>query len=208
MSHRTRNRPPIDSFSAGAELRKWYWLKSELVAYAKTLRLRTTGGKFTVLDRIAHHLDTGELTWSGDKQDKPKSTFDWHSAPLTPDTIITDSYRNSQNVRRFFKAHADESFKFNIALMNWMRDNTGRTLADAIEAYHYFKAEAARPGYKSQIAHHNQFNQYTRDFLADNPDLGMAEVRRFWALKRDQPAPNGRHTYDRSDLDLDGRPPR
>jgi hypothetical protein len=167
------------------------------------LGLRAIGGTFTILDRIAHFLDIGETIWPGDKRDKPTLTFDWHSADLTPETVITDSYKISQNVRRFFKAHARESFTFNIAFMKRMRENTGKTLADAVNQYQRLKAEERRPGFRSKIAHHNQFNQYTRDFLADYPQPGMADVRKFWALKRDTPSENGRHVYHPSDLDLD-----
>lgn len=195
-------RPDITSITSGAELRRWYWLKSELEAQAKATGVRATGGKYTILDRLAHFLDTGETIWPGDVRSKPRSSFDWHSAPLTPETVITDSYRNTQNVRRFFKAHAGESFKFNIAFMAWMKDNCGKTLADAVAEYHRLKAEAAKPGFQSEIAHHNQFNQYTRDFLADNPEKGMDDVRKYWALKRDMPSEDGRHVYHRSDLDL------
>lgn len=202
MSKRTENRPPLSEIRESAELRRWYWLKSELTDHAKSLGLRTTGGKFTILDRIAHYLDTGETVWPGDNKGKPKSKFDWHSADLTLDTVITDSYKNSQNVRRFFKAHAGADFKFNIRFMNWMRENSGKTLRDAVAVYLEQKEEAAQSGFQSDIAHHNQFNQYTRDFIADNPHLGMDDVRKYWALKRDMPSDTGRHVYERSDLEL------
>ncbi|MEL6701277.1 MAG: DUF6434 domain-containing protein, partial [Pseudomonadota bacterium] len=110
--------------------------------------------------------------------------------------------KNTQNVRRFFKAEAGPQFKFNIAFMDWMKANTGKTLADAVAAYQAFRQEAAQPGFESRIADHNQFNQYTRDFLADNPKMGMKEVRHFWALKRALPSEDGRHRYAPSDLDL------
>jgi len=83
-----------------------------------------------------------------------------------------------------------------------MKGNTGRTLADAVTAYHAMKAEEAKPDFQSTIAHHNQFNQYTRDFLADNPDKSLEDVRHFWALKRGLPSRTGRHVYEQSDLDL------
>ncbi len=198
------HRPEIDTITSGKELRRWYWMKDELLAACRSRKLRTTGGKFQLLDRLAHHIDTGEVIFPGDKKAKVTSKFDWHSAPLTPDTVITDSYKNSQNVRRFFKAHVGAHFKFNIASMAWMKENVGRTLADAVEAIKALEAEAKRPGFQSKIADHNQFNQYTRDFLADNPQMGMKEVRYFWALKRSLPSEDGKHRYDPSDLTLKG----
>lgn len=200
----TETRPDIESIATGVELRRWYWTKAELLEECRRLALRTTGGKFQLLDRIAYFRDTGETTFPGDKKAKITSKFDWHAAALTPETIITDSYKNSQNVRRFFKAHVGPHFKFNIASMAWMKANVGRTLADAVKAIKALEAQSAAPGFKSKIAQHNQFNQYTRDFLADHPDRGMEDVRHFWALKRAQPSEDGRHRYHPTDLDLKG----
>ncbi|MEM6306114.1 MAG: DUF6434 domain-containing protein [Pseudomonadota bacterium] len=191
-------RPDIATLKTGAELKRWYWRKDELLAHAKDLKLKTTGGKFQILDRIAHFLDTGERAFPGDIAPRPTSTFDWHGAPLTDETVITDNYRNSQNVRRYFRERLGARFKFNIAMMDWMRANAGKTLGDAVAAYDSFQAA---PG-TSKIADHNQFNQYTRDFLKDNPGLGMHDVRRIWALKIQEPSETGRHRYERSDLKL------
>ena len=194
-------RPPIEAITRGSELRRWYWRKDELLARARTLGVRTSGGKFLILDRIAHCLDTGETVLPGDVKARPASTFDWHSAELTPETVITDSYRSSQNVRRFFKAQLGAGFRFNIAFMDWMRNNAGKTLADACAAYREIRqAEKETP---ASIPEHNQFNRYTRDFLDDNPNLSMSDVRRVWALKIKRPSETGRHVYERSDLELE-----
>lgn len=195
-------RPDITLVTASAELRRWYWTKDELVSECRRLGLRVSGGKFQLLDRISHFHDTGETAYPGDKKPTITSKFDWHSAPLSPETVITDSYKNSQNVRRFFKAEVGDHFKFSIPSMAWMKENVGKTLADAVEAFKSMEIEAKQPGFQSEIADHNQFNQYTRDFLADNPELGLRDVRHFWALKRALPSDNGRHRYERSDLDL------
>lgn len=202
MKKKGEERPDFGAIETSAELRRWYWLKDELIAQARVVGVKTTGGKFTILDRLAHYLDTGETVWPGDKKVKVTSTFDWGKEVLSAETIITDSYKNSQNVRRFFQENADPKFKFNIAFMEWIKANHGKTLGDAIAAYEQQKAESSDPNYQTNIKSHNQFNQYTRDFLADNPSLGMADVRRIWQLKRALPTDTGRHIYDPSDLDL------
>ena len=204
MAKNTIGRPAIETIASGAELKRWYWLKAELEAEAKRVGVKTTGGKFTILDRLMHHRDTGEVTWPGDKKTKVRSKFDWHCEVIDLDTVITDSYKNSQNVRRFFKAHVGENFKFNTTFMAWMKANVSKTMADAVAEYQRQKKEMSDPGFKSDILHHNQFNQYTRDFLEDNPDMGMKDVRYFWALKRALPSETGRHIYERSDLELGG----
>lgn len=198
MSNNPDSRPAIATIDTSAELRRWYWLKTELAAEAKRLGVKSTGAKFTILERLCHFLDTGEQKWPGDIRTKAASTFDWHSSKLTNNTVITDSYKNTQNVRRFFQANIDPKFKFNIALMDWIKANPGKTLA---EAGQYWQSQQAGTA-KTKIKPHNQFNQYTRDFLDDNPSLGMSEVRKIWALKKARPTNTGRHVYERSDLTL------
>lgn len=61
--------------------------------------------------------------------------IDWHSAPLTPQTRITKEYRNTQNVRRFFKAQLGDDFKFNRPFMAWMKAAEGKTLDQAVQAF-------------------------------------------------------------------------
>ena len=200
----TATRPDIGTISCGDELKKWYWLKDELIAHAKVVCIKRTGGKFIILDRLAHFLDTGDTIWPGDKKPKTNSKFDWHTETLGLDTLITDSYKNSQNVRRFFREHAGAGFKFNIVFMDWMKTSIGKTLGNAVDEYRRLQSLAADPDYKTDIKPHNQFNQYTRDFLSDNPDLGLDDVRRIWALKRALPSRDGRHIYERNDLDLGG----
>jgi hypothetical protein len=45
------------------------------------------------------------------------TAFDWHSDPITRKTPITASYRNSQNVRRFFQSQCGARFKFDRPFM-------------------------------------------------------------------------------------------
>jgi len=196
----TQSRPAIEDITTGADLRRWYWLKSELVNEARRRQMKSGGAKFDILDRLAHYLDTGQTDLPQSKRVKVTSSFDWHSERLSDDTVITDSYKNTQNVRRYFKAAAGPKFTFNIALMEWMKSNKGKTLQDAVKVYSA-QREAAKSE-PSKIKPHNQFNQYTRDFMADNPGASMAEMRRVWEKKRALPSEDGRHAYHPSDLKL------
>jgi hypothetical protein len=56
-------------------------------------------------------------------------TFDWHSDPIARDTPITKAYRNTQNVRRFFKAECGDHFKFDRAFMAWLKNGKKRPWA-------------------------------------------------------------------------------
>jgi hypothetical protein len=191
-------RPAIATIKTGKELKRWYWLKEELVAYCKQNAIVYSGGKFTILERIAKKLDGKKLI--SKTNTKAVSIFDWHGAPLTPNTIISDNYKNSQNVRRFFKVHCVEKFHFSIPFMKWMKANTGKKLKDAIIEWKRLQKIVSDKSFKSVIPAHNQYNQYIRDFFADNPGKTLKDARHYWKLKRQLPVQ--RHRYERSDLKL------
>jgi hypothetical protein len=64
-----------------------------------------------------------------------KTEINWHSHPLTLDTVITDSYKTTQNVRRFFKGQLDRDIKFTRDMYAWLHNNVGKTLAEAVDEY-------------------------------------------------------------------------
>jgi hypothetical protein len=192
-------RPSIETCVTSADLRQWYWLKTELTTEARRRGLSTSGGKFDILARICAQIDGHALPTAAPK---PLSRFDWHVGPVDRLTEITDNYRNTQCVRRFFKSELGDGFHFTIAMIDWMRGNVGRSMADAVDAARALQAKAASPGYQTQIKPHNQWNAYLRAFRADNPNLGLDAARATWARKRMLPSLDGRHVYHRSDLDL------
>ena len=61
--------------------------------------------------------------------------FDWHSGEITNSTRIDKSYRNTQNVRRFFKSECGVDFKFDRSFMLWIRGNIGKTMGDAVSEW-------------------------------------------------------------------------
>ncbi|AFY58637.1 hypothetical protein Riv7116_6290 [Rivularia sp. PCC 7116] len=193
-------RPKLKNISSAEEFKNWYWLKEELIAYCREVGIKITGGKFEIAERIINYLNTGE-TETNKKPDKsikkPNSKFDWKNEQLTVDTVITDNYKNNSNVRRFFTERVGAKFSFSIDLMQWMKDNVGKTLSDAVVEWHRLQELKKNPNYQSVIPAHNQYNQYIRDFLADNPDKSIKDARKYWKLKRLLP---GDRQYSKSDL--------
>jgi Domain of unknown function (DUF6434) len=68
--------------------------------------------------------------------------FDWHSAPIRRSTPVTTSYRNTQNVRRFFKAVCGDHFRFDRSFMAWMKNGKPKTMGEAAEEW--LRREAKR----------------------------------------------------------------
>ena len=61
--------------------------------------------------------------------------FDWHTDPITRDTPVTATYRNTQNVRRFLRAQCGPNFRFDRAFMAWIKDGTPKTMGDIADAW-------------------------------------------------------------------------
>jgi hypothetical protein len=194
-------RPDINEIETGAELKRWYWLKEELVDFCKRTQLSYVGAKFDILERIATALDKGVTkTENTTNEVKPTSKFIWSKSLLTLDTIITDSYTNGPNTRKFFKQHCGDKFHFSIPFMDFMKNNCGKTLQNAVNEWHKLNEQSKDKNFKSEIPASNQYNKYIRDFFADNPTMTLEQARHFWKLKRSLPL--GRHIYEKTDLKL------
>jgi hypothetical protein len=61
--------------------------------------------------------------------------FDWHGDPIMRKTPVTATYRNTQNVRRFFKAQCGDHFKFDRPFMAWMKNGRKKTMGAAVEEW-------------------------------------------------------------------------
>lgn len=68
-----------------------------------------------------------------------RKAFDWHSAKLSDDTVIDAGYRNTQNVRRYFKSRLGNDFRMTRPFMAWMKNNAGETLETACAQWHAMK---------------------------------------------------------------------
>lgn len=195
------SRPKFEDIKSGTEFKRWYWLKEELVDICKRSNLPYSGGKFELQDRIAYALDNhGRLLPKSSI--KKTSKFDWAKANLTLETIITDNVAFGPNFRRFMKSHIGKKFSCHSDFMDWVKENTGKTLQDAIDQWETFEDRKNDPNFKREIADHNMYNQYTRDFMEDNPGMTIRDAKKYWLLKRQLPTETGFVRYDPKDLNL------
>ena len=70
--------------------------------------------------------------------------FDWHSDAVTRKTVITAGYRNTQNVRRYFKGQCGQRFKFDRPFMAWMKTAVGKTMGAAADEWVRRRTAASR----------------------------------------------------------------
>jgi len=61
--------------------------------------------------------------------------FDWHSDPITRDTLVTATYRSTQNVRRFLRGQCGDDFVFDRSFMAWIRSGAPMTMGDVADEW-------------------------------------------------------------------------
>ncbi|MFS4492190.1 DUF6434 domain-containing protein [Maribacter sp. 2308TA10-17] len=195
-------RPKFEHIKSGAEFNRWYWLKEELVEICKRANLPATGRKFDLRDRIMYALDNHGKVKPQPKKKKASSKFNWAKADLQLDTVITDNVSFGPNFRKFMTSEIGPSFSCNSDFMAWVKANTGKTLADAVAQWHTLEKRKENPEFRRDIAANNMYNQYTRDFLDDNPNKTIKDAKSYWLLKKQLPTADGFIRYESSDLKL------
>ncbi len=166
------------------------------INFCRENKITSVGGKIEITKRIKIYLETGEIPRQV-KKEKSKSDFDWKNTELTIHTVINDNYSNTQNVRKFFASQIGKSFKFNTMFMNWMKENVGKILNDAIFEWKRIQIILKDKNHKTEIAPQFEYNQYIRDFLTNNPVLTKKDAVKYWKIKRSK---SGSNKYTSNDL--------
>ncbi|HCC36864.1 MAG TPA: hypothetical protein DEQ14_04220 [Treponema sp.] len=80
-----------------------------------------------------------------------------------------------------------------------MKANKGiKKYSDAVEIYDEILRDK-KSGKKTIIGKQFEYNQYTRDFFADNPKLSRDDCIKCWNYKKKQ---IGKHVYQKADLEI------
>lgn len=184
------SRPEINEIKNSKTFREYYYLLSELKDFCKDNGLPGSGGKQEITDRIAYFIDTGEVL-----RPKAKLTQKTRTDTLTPESIIEPNIKCSDLHRAFFKDAIGNKFTFNVAFQNWLKQNAGKTYADAINAYHdILKGAKDNP---TVISKQFEYNSYIRAFHTDNPGMKLKDAITCWKYKKSLP---GHNEYEKEDL--------
>ena len=192
------NRPELTEKLSLEDFTGFYWLEQELTAFCRIIGINSTGGKIEIANRIKTFLETGDVSNLKTGINKQAtSNFDWNKELLSLNTVITDNYKSTENVRTFFVTHIGSHFRFTVDFMKWAKQNEGKTLAEAIAEWNRQKDIKKDKSFKTDIAPQFEYNRYMRAFLADNPGKTTKDAMKFWKLKR---ALRGDNNYSKSDL--------
>ena len=183
-------RPEISTKLDSGNFRRFYYLKEELVAFCRACGLPSGGGKIEIADRIAHYLDSGEIT-AANPAKKAKVRFE----AISENSEIEPNFVCSEKHRAFFIEKLGVKFSFNVAFQKWLKSNAGKTYAQAVEAYYQILEKNRHE--KTTIDRQFEYNTYIRDFFADNKGQSLEDAIMCWKHKKSLP---GHNRYEKTDL--------
>ena len=183
-------RPDLSTKLDAATFRSYYYLKEELVSFCRENGLPASGGKEEITERIACYLDTGRINPVKKVYKSRKEV-----GVITEQTIIEPDFVCSEKLRAFFKEKIGNSFSFPVAFQKWLKTNSGKTYAQAIEAYYQILEEKKKG--KTVIDRQFEYNTYIRDFFEANPGKTLQQAIACWKYKKALP---GHNRYEDADL--------
>lgn len=185
-----QERPELNEVPDEAAFRSFYYLKEELAAFCRANGLPASGGKSELTERVACFL-------AGRPQPPAGRTKRGRAAvgEITPETLIEPDFVCSEAHRAFFKAQIGTRFSFLVPFQNWLKANTGKTYAQAVEAYGQI-LEQKKTG-RTEIGRQFEYNTYIRDFFQANPGAPLRQAILCWKYKKALP---GHNRYESADL--------
>ena len=172
-------RPALSASISAQEFSRWYWLKTELSAFARASGLPTAGGKEDLAARIGAHLDgLGQPALPG----KPPSGMQL-SGPPDAATLVPRGQRCSQLLRGWFEEQLGSGFHFDAHMRGFFAAADGTsTLHDALDHRHSTRSAGA-----TVIGRQFELNQFTRDWFVENPEGTRGQMNAAWQRHRALP---------------------
>ena len=185
------DRPVLCKDTDAESFKSFYYLKEELMRFCKENGLSASGSKAQLTERVAYFLETGrELKNSTPSRSKAALT-----ESITDETLIEENIVCSQKHRAYFEDRIGKSFSFNVSFQKWLKANTGKTYAEAVDAYHQIISDKKKQ--KTAIDSQFEYNTYIRDYFDDNKGSSLLDAIKCWKYKKSL---KGHNRYERSDL--------
>lgn len=178
MSRTTDARPQLTTELSEAEFRRWYWLKSELIGFARSEGFSTSGSKPELADRIAAFLDGKPLP----PPKRARNASRHIEGPIGRSTVIPPNQTASQQLRPFFVEEIGSSFRYDHFMRTFLAENAGRTLGDAVD--HWYETRGVEP---PETLEQLELIRFTKAWHLAHPDGTAAECRAAWRTHRSLP---------------------
>ncbi len=169
-------RPAFSHALSAIEFGRWYWLKSELVAACRQLRVSPTGSKPELTARIA-----AALSGTAVPSIAPRRPPGAMPTRFTLDTRIGEGWRCNPALGQFLRTHAGRSFRFNAPVRAFVHTQVGAPVSAIIACYHASVAPGAvKPALLPQL----EYNRHMQTYAREHPGATRAEVLSAWKARR------------------------
>lgn len=179
MDAGSEERPEPTAALSAAEFRRWYWLKTELVSFARRLGVASSGNKRELADRIAARLDGAPPAHPTNRRTRSRTLPE----PLGVDTVVPPRQAATQQLRRYFEAEIGPRFHYDVFMRTFLAESDGTaTLGDAVAHWHATR-NADRPETPASL----EFVRFSGEWYRAHPDGTAEQCRAAWAVHRSLP---------------------
>jgi hypothetical protein len=175
---------PVHPEMSATEYSAYYWMKADLVRFARQLGLSTHGHKPELSARIYRRLRG--LPESSIPREQLKGSRD-SDQPLRRSTPVVN-YMSDDKTRAFFKSEIGPGFHFTYHLNQYRLAHANLTYGDLIEEWVAERERRRNPYYRGPLAEHGKYNRFIRDFFADRRNKGrsLQEAAASWNKIKDK----------------------
>ena len=152
-----------------SDFRDCYWMKDDLIAFARRLGLATHGYKPDLTARIERRLRG--LPVVDDSKGARASTARDSDKELSRTTPVVN-YKSDDKTRAFFEEEIGPHFHFTYHLNQYRLHNPGLTYGDLVDEWVVEYERRKAPGYQAPIPSYGEYNRHVRDFFADPANKG------------------------------------
>ena len=175
------NRPKLTPSISVEDFLDYYWLKAELLTFCRQQSLLSSGSKQELNERIVYFLRFGKRlpTKRNPSQKREKAM----PKSFTRETMIASGWRCSQTLRAFFEEELGPSFHFNKVMRDFIKNEEGKTLQDAIDAW---QESIDNPASKTEIDPQFEYMRHMREYFNKNPKGTRKKALQAWHEKKSQ----------------------
>jgi hypothetical protein len=183
-------RPRPHDVNDETTLRRWYWLRAELVEIARRVGAPTSEAKLDLLEQIAARLSARTPP---PRRARPRSG-DTLPPAITARAVIHPGQRCTQALRMWMRSQVGPRFAFDAPMRDAVATG-GITAGDLVGLWHSSRDRALE-----EPSTQFELNRYARQWHAAHPGGSHAEMLAGWRAHRSSPrdptAPHAETLHD------------
>jgi SAP domain-containing new25/Domain of unknown function (DUF6434) len=174
-----RSKPVLRPGITVTEYRAYYWMKDDLIRFARQLGLPTYGYKPELSARIEQRLQG--IRESAELQRKQSKGPRDSDKPIRRDTPVIN-YKSDDKTRAFFKSEIGPGFHFTYLMNQYRLAHDNLTYGDLVDVWVAERNRRRNPDYKPALAEHGKYNRFIRDFFDDERNKGksLGDAAKSW----------------------------